>query len=138
MIRPLITYSYLIMLCLSESKVNKLERLQDRAETSVFGKACSGKWPSLQSERHRNAALFAYKCIHGLTPDVFKDYFEKVNHGKRTRGDAVNLKLPKTKLEAFRKSIQFQGALLFNKLPNELKVENSLLRFKTKLREHLN
>ena len=82
MIRLLITYSDLIMLCLSESKVTKLERLQDRAETSVFGKACSGKWPSLQSERHRKAALFAYKCIHGLTPDVFKDYFEKVNHGK--------------------------------------------------------
>ena len=42
MIQPLIAYSDLIMQCLSESKVNKLERLQDRAETIVFGTISSG------------------------------------------------------------------------------------------------
>ena len=51
MIRPLITYSDLVLLCLSKSNINKLEKLQDRAETCVFGKSYSGQWPSLQSER---------------------------------------------------------------------------------------
>ena len=109
MIRPVITYSDLILLCLSKSNIDKLEKLQDRAETCVFGKSFSGQWPSLQSERQRKAALFAYKCVNGTTPYIFKDNFKKVSHGKGTRGDTVSLKLPSIKLEVFRKSIQLQG-----------------------------
>ena len=138
MIRPLITYSDLVLLCLSNSNIKKLERLQDRAENCVFGKSTSSYWPSLQSERQRKAAVFTYKCVNGLTPPIFKDYFTKISHGKGTRGDAVNLKIPNAKLEAYRRSIQFQGAVIFNKLPMELKTETSLLRFKIKLGEHFN
>ena len=86
-------------------------------------------------ERQRKATLFAYKSVNGLTPYIFKDYFKKVSHGKGTRGDTV---LQSIKLEVFRKSIQFQGNWLFNKLPNELKTENSVLHFKIKLGEHFN
>ena len=138
MIRPLITYSDLVLLCLSNSNIKKLERLQDRAENCVFGKSTSSYWPSLQSERQRKAAVFTYKCVNGLTPPIFKDYFTKISHGKGTRGDAVNLKIPNAKLEAYRRSIQFQGAVIFNKLPMELKTETSLLRFKIKLGGHFN
>ena len=49
-----------------------------------------------------------------------------------------NLKIPNTKLEAYRRSIQFQGAVICNKLPMERKTETSLLRFKIKLGEHFN
>ena len=105
---------------------------------NIFGKSTSSYWPSLQSERQRKAAVFTYKCVNGLTPPIFKDYFTKISHGKGTRGDAVNLKIPNAKLEAYRRSIQFQGAVIFNKLPMELKTETSLLRFKIKLGGHFN
>ena len=35
-------------------------------------------------------------------PDLFCDYFEKVHHGEMNRGNSINLKLPKVKLEDFR------------------------------------
>ena len=76
------------------------------------------------------AALFAYECVNKLAPYLFKGYYQKVSHGKGKREDAVSLKLPSTKLEVFRKRIQFQGGWPFNKLPSELKAENSVLHFK--------
>ena len=76
--------------------------------------------------------------MNGLGPEIFSGYFQRLNHGKRTRGDGINLELPKVKLEAFRKSIKYQGPLLFNKLPAELKSETSLLLFKSKLKNYFN
>ena len=97
-------------MCLSNSDVSNLERLQDRAETYLFGEASSGQWPSLRSERQRNASLFTYKCVNGLIPDVFEDYFEKSNYGKETISNAVNLKLPKkTIFKPLGKAFSFKG-----------------------------
>ena len=48
MIRPLIAYSDLVLQCLSKSNIDKLEKLQNRAETCVFRKSYLGHWPSLQ------------------------------------------------------------------------------------------
>ena len=109
MIRPLITHSDPVLLCLSKSSIDKLERLRNRAQTCAFGKSSSGQWPSLQSERQRIAALFAYKCVNGWTQNIFKDYFKKASHGKGTRSDAVSLKLPNTKLEVVRRAVSSKG-----------------------------
>ena len=49
---------------------------------------------------------------------------------------AVSFKITYTKLEVYIRSIEFEGTWLFNKLPIELKTENSLLRFEIKLGEH--
>ena len=123
MIRPLLTYSDLIMQCLSKSNVAKLEKLQGHAETCVFCKTSSERWPSLLIEKRRKVALFIYNCINGLAPHIFNNYYGKVDQGKGTRGDKTNVKIPRTKLEVFWNGIQFQGTWLFNRLPNELKTE---------------
>ena len=44
-------------------------------------------------------------------------YFQKLSHGKGTRGDDNKLLLPKVKTETARKRFAFQGAVLYNKLP---------------------
>ena len=68
----------------------------------------------MSKKKQRKAELSACKCLNGLIPYISKDKFKKV-----TRGDAVSLRIPSTKLEVFRQSIQFQRAWLFNKLPND-------------------
>ena len=129
----------LFLLCLSTSNSRRLEKLQERAEKFVYGGSTPIRcWPSIESERNRQAILFTYKCINGLGPEIFSGHFQRLNHGKRTRGDGINLELPKVKLEAFRKNIRFQGPLLFNKLPAELRSETSLLLFKSKLKNYFN
>ena len=75
--------------------------------------------------------------MNGLGPEIFSGYFQRFNHGKRIRGNGINLELPKVNLEAFRKSIKYQGPL-FNQLPAKLKSETSLLLFKSKLKTYFN
>ena len=81
-------------------------------QTCAFEKSSSGQWPSLQLqlERQRKAALLAFKCVNGLTPFIFKEYFKRVSHGRGTRGDSVSLKLPSIKFEVFRKAFSSKGA----------------------------
>ena len=137
--KPTLTYCDTVLLCLSTSNSRRLERLQVGAEKCVYGGSTPvRRWPSIESERNRQAILFMYKCMNGLGPEIFYGYFQRFNHGKRTRVNGINLELPKAKLKAFRKSIKHQGPLLFNKLPAELKSETSLLLFKSYLKSYFN
>ena len=70
---------------------------------------------------------------------VFMDFVLKfsrirINHPKTTRGNGVNLLVPRSKTETGRKMLTNQRAPLFNKLLGELKEESSLLLFKLKMR----
>ena len=62
-----------------------------------------------------------------LAARLFKD-FKKILHYKETRGNNRNLLLPKVRTEAGRKPFLFSG--LYNKLPDELKEEQSIINFK--------
>ena len=95
MAKPLLAYCDAVLLCLSASNSKRLEKLQERAGKSIYGRSSSARrWPSLVSKRKRQAILFTYKCMNSLGSDLFFDYFERVHHGKMTRVDNINLKLP--------------------------------------------
>ena len=47
-----------------------------------------------------------------------------------TRNNNKSVVIPKVRTETGRKTFSFQGAKIFNKLPNNLQTETSLLRFK--------
>ena len=47
-----------------------------------------------------------------------------------TRNNNKSVVIPKVRTEAGRKTFSFQGAKVFNNLPNNLQTETSLLRFK--------
>ena len=67
-------------------------------------------------------------------PEKFKVINQSPEDHYSTRGNGVNLPVPRSKTETRRKMFANQGALLFNKLPGELKEERSLLLFKLKMR----
>jgi hypothetical protein len=70
-------------------------------------------------------------CISATIPYL---YFKVLEHGKNTRGDGCSLVIPRVKTEVGRKTFKFQGSLLFNKLPKELKTEKSVVIFKRNLK----
>lgn len=57
--------------------------------TFIIGKTSSGKWPLLQTERYKKVALFTFQHVNRLVPDIFNDFFQKDNHGKGIREDAI-------------------------------------------------
>ena len=48
-------------------------------------------------------------------------------HTREKQEELIKLRLPKVKTESGRKMFSFQGALIFNKLPEDLTNETSLL-----------
>ena len=85
--------------------------------------------PSVNAIRNRSCALAVFKCLNGLAPKAFEEYFKQVSQGKCTR--ANDIVLPKIRTETGRKTFAYQGAIIFNKLSNELNTEKSLLRFRS-------
>ena len=55
----------------------------------------------------------------------------ELDHCKGTRGNDHSLLLPKVRSEAGRKIFGFLGTKIFNKLPSNMKVELSIVKFKT-------
>ena len=71
-------------------------------------------------------SIDVFKSLHqlgNLTPHKY----DWINHNINTRGNKSLLCLPKVKTEMFRKSVHYQEATIFNKLPRELKEETSIV-----------
>ena len=132
MIRPIMTYCPSLYLGLPPTHINKLEKVHERAMLIVDAQN-HNNLESINKALERNAALDVFRCLHKLSPRHFDNYFTKVTHAYNTRGNDSSLQLPKIKTEAGKRSFMFQGALIFNKLPKDVRDEHSLIRFKRKL-----
>lgn len=72
--------------------------------------------------------------------DVYSDIKDSVKELSKQSilSKIPRLKIPKFKSECYRKSLDYRGAILWNKLPNDLKVgELSKEKFRTLLYENL-
>ena len=81
--------------------------------------------------RNKRCVLEVFKILNGLSPHAYYNYFIKVNNNHRTRANRKDVTLPKVRSESGRKAFSFQGAMIFNKMTDEMKSQASILRFKT-------
>ena len=87
--------------------------------------------PSINHIRSKMCAIEVFKFLNGFLPLDYNEYFKHLDHWKDTRGNDHSLLLPKLKSEADRKTFGFLGAKIFNKFPNNMKTESSIVKFKT-------
>jgi hypothetical protein len=87
------------------------------------------------STRIFNAVMVVFISLNGLSCEPFNDYFQIMSHQQNTRNNDYCLRLPKVKLEVARKGFYFQGAMAFNKLPLHFRQINSIVHFKSALKQ---
>ena len=116
---------YCSNICLHHHSITKLQSLQDRAEKIIFGTNTHNKFNKIGNEFKKRNAIEVYKCINGLNPTIFSNFFTLNNHIHHTRGNRTSLKLPKVKTESGRRSFKFQAALNFNELPLEIRTQTN-------------
>ena len=75
--------------------------------TGRNGRRTGVKLPSVNHIRNRMCAVEVFKCLNGLAPPDFMEYFQRVKHCKSTRGNEHSLLLPRVKSEAGRKTFAF-------------------------------
>ena len=126
-------YHYQLQLGLPKGTINKLQSIQNRAGKITSPHETLVCWDNLAEVRNGRAAIDVFKCLNGLSPEQFTQYFKRHQHGKDTRGNNSSLVLPPIRTETGKRMFAFQGAQIFNKLPKDIRDEESLVRFKHKL-----
>ena len=132
------TSVYLSFTTLSETNETRFRKIEKRALKIIFGAQhkMHRVWRSFASMRSIQCADFIFKCLNGTAPEVFHNYFMKLEHGKATRRDGTDLRMPKVRTESGKRGIYYSGTKIFNDLPLHLKTEKYYINFKKALKEH--
>ena len=137
MILPTLTYCGVLNLNLTQTQLNRLTSLQERATKVVFlnGTPEDGL-QSVTNCKKKRACELVKKIVLGDILDLLKDYFTLNNHGRVTRNNGFNLTLLKVKTEHGRSSFAFMGARIFNELPLNIRKTDYIKSFSAMLLKH--
>ncbi|PFX11844.1 hypothetical protein AWC38_SpisGene24297 [Stylophora pistillata] len=143
-ILPHLTYCSTIWHFCRASDKRKAERLQERALRVVFNdKSLSydgllklAEIPSLVNRRLQDIAILMFKAKKNLLPCQIQELFmSEVNCDRRYSLRNADFRIPRFNTVKYGKhSIRYYGPLLWSKLTKELRSEESLHAFKSKIR----
>ena len=129
MIHPLFFYCYDIFGGMNKTWIGKFESLLRRAKHIIKTRK---KWSTFVTQRKQKVAIDVFKAVNDITVD---SNYKLVSHSINTRGNRSKLVLPSIKTEAGRKLMYYQGALVFNSLPSNIREEKSMINFKKFLKQ---
>ena len=137
MILPILTYCGVLNLNLTQTQLNKLTSLQERATKVVFlnGTPKVGLQSTANCMKKRACELVK-KIMVGDICDSLKDHFTLNNHVRVTRNNGFIAALPKVKTEYGRRSFAFMGARIFNELPLNIRKTDDIKSFSAMLLKH--
>ena len=98
-------------------------------------------WENCMANRRAlNKLVFIYKLLANHTAPNLKDLFSRRNVSQNSyelRNSETDLSIKKPKTEFLKKTFGYSGAVLWNSLPQDVKMAESLISFKTKVKLHL-
>ena len=116
-------------------KVNKraLQMVTNDYDSTYNEPLSKAKVSSLYIERVKCIALETFKSLKALNPSFLHDMFV-ANTAPYNLRESNKLSLPKVNTQKYGiNSLKFQGAKIWNGLPEELKNSNDVNEFKSKL-----
>lgn len=146
---PILDYADACYLDLSETMLNKLERLQNVCIRFIFGIRKFDhvsqyrrqlKWLPIRSRRNLHALSLLYSVLfHPQTPGYLKERFCFLGSDDQSlvRSQRVNkLKFPQCHTKTYSNSFTAKTVTLWNALPTEIRQSESIKIFKSRLKEH--
>ena len=131
-----------------KDRLQRLQRLQNKAaRTRVRYEEADHNilltnfgWLSVRNLIQLDMAIFVYKELHGLHPEQNETPFRKLNelHEHNTRFvTGNNLFIPRGNTQSFHKTVSYSSRRLWNEIPNEIRLTQTLESFKEKYKKHL-
>ena len=82
--------------------------------------------------------IFVYQCLNGCVPDIFNNFYIRNRnvHGHNTR-QASDLRVPYGRLDIRQNGMKIHGANMWNSIPENIKISESIIVFKQRLRDFL-
>ena len=145
-IHPYFDYCCVVWDSIDLTLTDKLQKLQNRAARiitsspyrtvrthEVFSKL---GWTSLANSRKMQKAIMMHKIMNDNAPSYLSDFFDKaIGHSSyNLRSSNRNVSVPAVRTECYKRSFAVTASSLWNSLPDSLKCETSLRKFKHELK----
>ena len=150
MIEPYFRYCSIVWGQCGETLKDKLQTLQDKAARTVaklrydeanhYELLTEFGWLSVRNLISLDTAIFVYKEINNLRPEQADSPFQRLDylHSYNTRSVSNNnLFIPREKTKNFQKTMAFAGRKMWNEIPKEIRMAQTLHSFKEHLKKHL-
>ena len=142
-IQPYFDYACTIWGQCAEKDLKQLQRLQNRAARLItkefdyrnvrgLSLAKKLKWQSVKERIHYMNSVMMFKCLNNEAPNYLCDNFTKLQdlNDYNTRASNSNvLLLPSAKSNAYRNSLSFNGASVWNGLHENIRMQKTLTSF---------
>ena len=143
-ILPSIDYCLAVWGNTSKGNIERINKLQKYAARVILDKPPDSPsqplfdeldWLNVYERIEYNKGVMLYKSLNGLCPSYMSDLFSYQNtdvYNLRSSSN-LDLHLPRPIHENFKRSFQYSGVQIWNKLPSSLRCSNSLTSFKSSL-----
>ena len=134
-------YAIVIWGSLPITKVNTLQRLQDRARSIIDKARPENSWPHnwltvehlIQSDR----SVMTYKIVNGQCPESLWDkYHHRTQHSRYRARNCGDLPIPKNSIEYVKESFHYSALKTWNNIPTNIRELPTLNRFKSQLKRY--
>ena len=135
-------YANVVWGSLSNTKLEALQRLQNRAhsiiERAKIKDQWSGDWLTVEQLINFDRSVMTYKMMNKICPESLWDTYRTRNmySSYRTR-NCTNIQLPRYNLEYSKKRFHYSGLKAWNEIPNTIRELSTLQQFKKHLKIHL-
>ena len=146
-VRPSMEYAIVVWGGTCDNDIVKLESIHIDAMRLIAGATARSNIVNVQNEvgfstiqQHINdtSLIMLFKIINGFTPDYLSSILDELNINRTYNLRNSNIRVPKCRLETFKKSFFPRTISLWNRLPEEIKSVDSVVAFKAHLRSEPN
>ena len=141
-IEPYFSYCAPVWDGLGHTLSDRLQKLQNRAARVITRSSYDIssnlllnqlKWNNLSVNRLKQKAILMYKTLNGQTPQYLHEMFTSRRCQYPPRNSNGKLFIPKPNTDYLKRSFSYSGAILWNNLPESLRLSPSFTAFKSSL-----
>ena len=121
---PVFTNCGTANLNLSRTSLGKLDRIHERA-VGILTKTNTAKLTPITVYVKRHACQIVRTSITRQLPAPMTNYFELLSHSKSTRNNKLSIALPRVRTKAAQNGFYYQGAMIYNSLTRDIRMQEN-------------
>ena len=130
---PVSIYFGTVNLYLSRTSLGKLDRIHERA-VGIISKTNTVKITPIMTYVKRHVCQIVRTFIARQLPAPMTHYFELLSHPKSTRNNKLSIALPRVRTKAAQNGFYYQGAMIYNSLTRDIRMQENENVFLKRLR----
>ena len=127
------TYCGTVNLNLLMTSLGKRDRIHERA-VGIITKTNPVKFTPIMNYVKRHACQIIRTSITRQLPAPMTIYFELLSHSKSTRNKKLSIALPRVRTKAAENGFYYQGAMIYNSLTRDIRMQENENLFLKRLR----